>query len=327
MSHAARDVVLLGGFGRSGTGGVLRLLSPHPDIYATPYELRLLTDPDGLLSLESALIDNWTPWQADFAIDRFRRLAKTMGRTWGSAYTRSNYSGRFGPHYAEAVDALLERLVSFSYQGIWAGRATLLNKVLLRLTGHRRYSFNSREIFFAQEVDREGFHRVTREFIQTLYEGVAGEKGANRILINEPFVTQAPGRCMEMTGSTRLIVACRDPRDSFGSFQTRDWSPRGLSEAVEFQSSVHRRWLEQRSRLPSEQVLQVRLEDLAADRDSVVRSLEKFLGLEISPETIANTGFSAAKAHVGRWKKQFSEDQQKLVTESFREILTAYGYE
>ena len=65
-------IILIGGFGRSGTGAIHQLLRAHDEIYALPhYEFRLLTDPDGLLSLKSAIVDNWNIFQADFALDRF----------------------------------------------------------------------------------------------------------------------------------------------------------------------------------------------------------------------------------------------------------------
>ena len=77
-------IILIGGYGRSGTQALHEIFIAHQDIYALPkYEFRLITDPDGLLSLESALVNNWTNWQVDFAIDRFKILYDNLGSKWG----------------------------------------------------------------------------------------------------------------------------------------------------------------------------------------------------------------------------------------------------
>lgn len=327
MSGSEPSFVLLGGFGRSGLGAINDLLLPHPEILATPYELRLLTDPDGLLSLESALIDNWTAWQADFAIARFRELARNMYGKWRGTYVGSGYGGRFGVDYRRAVDTFLGHLVSFSYRGVWAGRATLWNKGLLRLTKPRRYFFNSAKVFFAPEQTRDAFHTHTREFLRNLYRGAVAAKGATQVVINEPFVSQCAARCLQLAGSTRLLIVTRDPRDSFGSFRTRDWSPQKLAQAVEFQKRAQQRWLRQRAELPASLFLELKLEDLVSDPPTVIERLERFLEIRIPPEVVAQSRFSPERAHVGRWKKQFDRAEQKLIHDALSEILREYGYE
>jgi len=325
MAAEDLEILLLGGFGRSGLGAINQMLAPHPEVFATPYEQRLVTDPDGLLSLESALTDNWTPWQADFAIARFRALTRNLAGKWTGTYVTSAYRERFGADYERAVDRFLDRLVSFSYRGVWAGRATLPNKALLRATRPRRFRFNTATIHFAPERTKEEFREASRELVADIYRGVAA--GKRRIVVNEPFVSQSPARCLQVTGAARLVVVTRDPRDSFGSFHTRDWSPQELAQAVEFQRGAQQRWLRQRNALPPDVFLELKLEDLAADHAAVIRRLEAFLGIEIPPDVVAASRFSPERAHVGRWKKQFSAAEREMVNGAFAEILREYGYE
>ncbi len=327
MTRPDPEIILLGSFGRSGMGAINNLLAPHPDIFATPYEQRLLTDPDGLLSLEMALTENWTAWQADFAISRFRDLTRNLGPKWAGTYVKSGYRKRFGPEFEEAVGTFLDRLVTFSYRGVWAARATFPNKALLRLTKPRRYFFNSEEIFFAPSISPEEFSELAREFIRHLYRGVAAAKGATRVVVNEPFVSQNAARCLRLTGSRKLIIVSRDPRDSFASFMTRDWSPQELPQAVEFQRCAQQRWLQQRSELPADQYMEIKLEDLVTDLATAVRKLEEFLEIEITPEVMAQSQFTPERAHVGRWRKQFSPEERTQINDAFAEILRAYGYE
>ena len=66
--------VIIGGFGMSGSSAVIDIINEVETCQVVDTELRLLVDPDGILSLENALVHSWTPYQSDLAIKRFKRL-------------------------------------------------------------------------------------------------------------------------------------------------------------------------------------------------------------------------------------------------------------
>ncbi len=68
------NIVIVAGLGASGSSAVVDLLQEVDTYYVMPNEFRIFSDPDGLMSLESALVDNWTIYQSDMAIKRFRQL-------------------------------------------------------------------------------------------------------------------------------------------------------------------------------------------------------------------------------------------------------------
>lgn len=82
--------IFIGGTGRSGTTILAKILSQHNNVYKFPIELRYLTDPDGLLSLKTALTVNWSFYQADFAVERFFKLMKQFSRRTFGAYPHYN---------------------------------------------------------------------------------------------------------------------------------------------------------------------------------------------------------------------------------------------
>lgn len=64
-------MVFIGGTGRSGTTILKRSLSGYPHIFIPNAELRLNTDPGGLLDLYNNLTSDWDPFRADAALRKF----------------------------------------------------------------------------------------------------------------------------------------------------------------------------------------------------------------------------------------------------------------
>lgn len=326
MGNQKSEIILLGGFGRSGTTALRELLRFHKDIYSFPYEFRLLTDPDGLLSLHAALVTNWTPWQADFAIDRFLKMTRNLGSRYFGNYVGSGYRNHLKNSYKYAVHELEKELVSFSYKGVWAGRANLLNKGLLRITKHNRFFFNTSDIHFTRPFKAEEFYLLSQKFLTNLFAAKLIEENKKTILIHEPNVTLNPEKCLRLTGSEKIIVIYRDPRDVFGSFQGRDWSPQKLEQAIEYQKQTQMRWIQMKQELDSSQFLEIRFENFINDFESQLNKIGSFIGVTLSQDLLNKSGFKPGKFNIGRWKKQFPEAKHDLINESFKEILEKYNY-
>ena len=75
-------IIIGAGFGSSGLSAFMNLLEEVEGIYTTPQEFAMFNDPDGLISLESALIDNWSIFQGNVAIRRFKKLAKVLSKKY-----------------------------------------------------------------------------------------------------------------------------------------------------------------------------------------------------------------------------------------------------
>ena len=89
----ANNIVVLGGFANSGKAAVMDLLA-EVDGYYYPKggELRIITDPDGIMSLDSALNDNWSVFQSDLAVKRYKRLINKLTNPNSWPYFRKNYN-------------------------------------------------------------------------------------------------------------------------------------------------------------------------------------------------------------------------------------------
>jgi len=143
-------LILLGGFGRSGTTGIRELLRGHPDITSSKKsEFRMLTDPGGLISLKNVFVDNWTFWRGDHAIHEFNDFCKNLNSKWFGGYALSNFKVEFYGNFEEANKQLLDHLVLSSYNGIWGKHANIFNKSLLLLPS---YPTSFRIIFPSQPL-------------------------------------------------------------------------------------------------------------------------------------------------------------------------------
>ncbi|SVE61109.1 uncharacterized protein METZ01_LOCUS513963, partial [marine metagenome] len=164
-------IILIGGFGRSGTGAIHQLLRAHDEIYALPhYEFRLLTDPDGLLSLKSAIVDNWNIFQADFALDRFINIYNSLGNHYRGPYVRSNFKKYFDDSYNKALYQFLDELGIIEYNGLWAGKNTLIQKVILKMTNQKKMLIGNPKIRYCKNINQNSFYKATQHLMQNMHQ-------------------------------------------------------------------------------------------------------------------------------------------------------------
>ena len=73
-------VIDVSGIGHSGKTAVTDILREVRGfhVHDNSFEFDLLRLPDGILDLEKALCDNWSPIRSDFAIKRFKQLALAL---------------------------------------------------------------------------------------------------------------------------------------------------------------------------------------------------------------------------------------------------------
>ena len=319
-------IIIIGGFGRSGTGAIHQLLRKHDNIYALPnYEFRLLTDPDGLINLKNLVTNNWNIFQSDFAIRRFIRLVNNLGNYWSGPYLFSSHSKEMKTAYYNALSEFLYDLQVNKYKGLWAGRSNFLNKIIMRFTNHNK-NFINKHIYYCPNLTEKDFYSFSNKFIKNMHNDVLVENGKNIILLNEPNATQNILEVSKLTDSRHFIIIYRDPRDAFASFITKDWSPHSIDDAANFLKLVYERWFSQRELIKDEFIIEVKLEDLVNDFSNTIEKIEKFLKLKISRKLVSISNYDPGKTHIGRWKSDFNEFEKEKINKSFHEILIKTGY-
>ena len=320
-------VILIGGFGRSGTGAMHQLLRAHNKIYALPnYEFRLLTDPDGLLSLKSAVVDNWNIFQVDFALNRFIKIYNKLGSNYSGPYVRSNFKKFFGKSYMEALDQFLIDLRLVEYTGLWAGKSKLRQKLILKITKQNKFLIGNPKIQYCNNLTKEDFFIISQKLVQRMHKNCMLDSNKSIILLNEPNSTQNVQNSMKLSGADKIIIVYRDPRDAFASFRTKDWSPTKISDAINYFKSVYNRWFIEKDKISKKNICEIKLESLVNDSSKQFGKLSEFLNIDIDMDLIEKSNFSPKNAHIGRWKNDFSIKEKDKINRAFSKILNYYDY-
>ena len=83
-------------------------------------------------------------------------------------------------------------------------------------------------------------------------------------------------------------------------------------------------WFRVREHLPSHSFIECSLEDLVADPELELRKICCFLSIPWDPDLL---DVDISRHHTGRWKKDFSAGEAKVVGEALGDVLEKLGYE
>lgn len=216
----------ISGFGHSGKSIITDLLREFKG-YQVPhynFEFNLLRIQGGLLDLEHALNDNWSPIRSDAAMRRFRRLIKRIGPSAKLSNPSSlflsngmNYDMYFNGHFSELTNKYIDSLVNYEYEGEWPYPMIeeptwkqFYQRLLIKM--HVAKQFNS-HVTVAAPSD---FIKRTREYLDTLFNSIREEQNESFVMHNavEPY---RPVPALELFSNAKAIIVQRDPRDIYAS--------------------------------------------------------------------------------------------------------------
>jgi len=214
MKH--RSKVIVSGFAGSGSSAVVDLLSEIEGYFTLGKEFRLLTDPDGVMDLETALISGWSPYKSDLAIKRFRSLIRHLGKKNRYPYINQNFTRTLSADFIKISEEYIQELLSFSYHGVWVGINSPYTRWLKRLHKHFNLEIRKRlpEIFIS--YPREGFYDVTREYMEKLVDAASNKQTIeDTVIIDDPFSSLNCDSVLKYLHSSKILIIHRDPRDTF----------------------------------------------------------------------------------------------------------------
>jgi hypothetical protein len=128
----------------------------------------------------------------------------------------------------------------------------------------------------------------------------------------------------ELLPGSRLVHIVRDPRDVIASFTQQTWAPSDPVEAGQFYRSIMLRWNHVAETLPAESFRMLRLEDLVAQPEPILRELCSFWDLEWDNQLLT---LELNQAHTGRWKKDLPTSTHNQIHELIHPFLTQFDYE
>ena len=317
---------LIGGTGRSGTTALRDALARHPDVLAFP-ELRFAIDPDGLVDTYRAFGAGWSPYHADVRLRRLGALLDAVADDSpvalpGRVARKLGLDGRLGrqllpayhghraldvcPTFAERAGQLLDALTDYTYAGAWTGTPA----------GARA------QVRVGGPYDRAALAATLGGFWRAVAADSLSSAGRSFFLDKQTWSVLWVDAILDLLPEARLVHVVRDPRDVAASTMTMRWGPSRPAEAARFVAGVLDRWAEVRSVVPTDRVLEVRLEDLGADPPAVLRQIADFFGLDWHDALL---GADLSKTGAGRWRR-LPPASQSVLAQALAPHAEAYGY-
>ena len=303
--------VFSGGTGRSGTTLIGKILSRHDSVLAgNPYEIKFLTGKGGLLDLVDGVPIPPTP-----SILKIVHPISSGRRFINLAQSKRN----IGELERRILDDWWER------QGKRGGTVGLkqgfslpiLNAEIEKLkSDYKTHPLCSSRNFFYKVVISNKFFENSKVFVDTTPTNIERSHQISRLFESALFIH------MQRSG-----------KDTISSVLSEPWGPKKPLVAIDWWKRKLQLAHRATQQLNSSQYLNIRLEDLVAERRAeTYRQILDFL--EISDQEQINKYFTeevdSDRAHIGRWKKderldsQFHSKFDRAVSELLDEGIPAY---
>jgi len=320
--------ILIEGLGFSGSGAVLDLLREVDDCYVLPTEFRIINDPDGLISLESSLIDNWTVFQGDVAVKRFRKLCKNLTNKYTGPYATLDHSKVFGKEFLPAVDRYLDKLIQMDFHGMWYGNDSYIRRKMIGRNFIGRNRFTTRKMYVPKNLTREEFQNYTCEFISELRDLYMGKKKSGFFVVDGDYSVLNAKKVLRYISCGKMILVVRDPRDIIASvrYGLGAFMPEDLIKNMDWQFSLFNRWHQTIENLPKETFRLIYFEDLITKYDETTNKIFSFLGIDKKlhkrKKTILDPVVSIK--NIGLWKNVLSEEEAIFIEQKFRDLYDRF---
>jgi hypothetical protein len=315
--------VFVGGTGRSGTSILGRMLGRHSEIYSFPKELRFITDPDGLISLKSALVDNWSFFQSDIAMERFMLLMETIKGKSFNKYPFLSLSEFAGDDYVdEWLELFTDEFVEFKFKSNWIARTNFVRKVTSKLFNNNWFAQLLWErSFYCPNLTEEEFFEKMNKIVSELFRKVLENKNKMYVLDHTPFNLIHADFLLDLFPNMKLIHIHRDPRDVISSYSKMEWGSEERSQNYVWISDTFKRWEEIKKDLPQSTYYELSFEEMIHDPKGQFQGICSFLNVNYE-KNIHSIDLSSH--NIGRWKNSVDKDLINKITND--KVLNKYIY-
>jgi|GEM_PF-3157298 len=304
--------IFIGGTGRSGTSILKKVLLKHPNIVGFDQELRIITDPDGVLSVINNISNTWSPYVGDMSLQRFEAVIKSVGRATPGHRVLArlcDLAGISPPHYlgmeldtaltgtnvADAFRPVLDALVPYRGKGRWIGS---------------RPGRWPTQVYETSEQKRAQLMELFRGAILELYLNLDCNGDRKALVEDTPFNILHADQILELFPDMLLIHMYRDPMDVIASYQTKNWGGDSALIAAKRIRNILRRWNTVKSRFPADQLIEVSLEDLSETPHETLANMLGRVGLQYETQMDA---IKLNKVNAGRWMAEISDHDAKEI--------------
>lgn len=307
------QTIIITGFGMSGTSALDDLVKEYEGTQSIGLEFRLLTDPDGLLSMENTITGVWSIYQMDMAVKRFRHLVKMLASKYTKEYFYwTNFNQTLGSEFEDICNDFIDDLCEFAFRGDWFRTrrpGLILGQVAngffrgRKIFGARFEKRMASEVNVIPPLEVEEYRAKARHFMTRLTKLVTKGAPATHLLIDEPGACLQSIKALEYFDHSKLFIVYRDPRDTFALSRGRkNFIPKDVDQFIKW---YRYQAIESSRHLPNDRVMQIQFEDIILNYESTKAKVEDFVGLDpkahLRPKTTLIPEKSAKK--IGSWQR------------------------
>jgi hypothetical protein len=293
-------VIFVGGTGRCGKSIVAECLAQHPDAFKLPFELRFLTDPDGIVDFYTSSLSSWSPFLADRRLKRLGRLLRTIGAS--PDYSFHKYTGwqlsEYIPTWYQRVDQLMQRLYEFCYECDWVG------------------SEGDGKMYHAGPTNREDLTCILSTFVRAVIKDLLEINNKSIFISDDTWSVLFAKELTELLPEAKFIHVYRDPRDVVSSMSRQRWCPSDLEQAARYYLDIFEAAFKN-----SDISCSQRLEDFIEHPSLMLKSLCYVLDLKFNKAMLEP--LDRDRANIGRWRDEPEQEWVELVIPMVKRL----GYE
>jgi len=314
-------MVIVAGFGGSGSSAVIDLLREFDTFKDLGLEFRLLVDPDGILNLEDNLINNWTPFQSDMAIKRFKELINKLSNKNKFPYFRTDLTRKLGKEFVSLSDEYINNLISFSYKGMWIG----INDPKWWICRKFREKFGIKFLNYCKPIHisfkKEQFINITKNYLKGLFESNINDKKIKYIILDEGYASLNPSRVLKYFEYSKMIIVHRDPRDIFiGALKNEfHFIPHEIEAFINWYECLQkqtRTYIDE-----NDKILRINFEDLVLKYDKTLKKILQFLSMYNYSHTNKKKYFNPniSIKNIGIYKNYKNQHEIELIYNHLKE--------
>ncbi len=286
------DFICVSGYGRTGSSACIDLLKEFEFVGGPNKEFRIAKDPNGLIDLESSLIDNWELIRHNTAINDFLEYCSMLSRKDGTLKKAGkNFSQILNVDFTKESAEYIERITDFMYLGdtmISRYHLNALQSFKQRLRS--KFDLSNTTPMYFSHPDEEKFLIETRRYLKRLFENYAVNKNIHKVVLNQAIPPTNINKALKYFNNGKLIIIDRDPRDIYatmlkeGSFLGADVIS---NDSVHKYIKWHRYTRKQvahgtDSTFMQDKVLRLNLEDLFLNYNETIGRIKEFLDIDFA---------------------------------------------
>lgn len=277
------------GYGWTGSSLVVDLLKEFDGYDGLDIEFSMIWEPNGLLDLEKALIDDWDFLRHDTAIRDFVSYCRVLNSS--SLFSIGfDLSNKLGVDFMLETHTFINRLQNFKYRG----RSRLLDyelstfKLFKRRVERKIFSYTSPTMMYMARPSREKFLSEAKIYMDNLFRNYSKNNNVSNIILDQSIPASNVLKTMNYFNNIKSIVIDRDPRDVYVNLIKRNAligvecslakNKQGVEKFVQWHKILREQdELEQ----DKDKILRLNFEDIIMDYDNSVKKIIDFLDIKV----------------------------------------------